>query len=131
MVTNPLSAAAPPAGLNSLRYCCSSGRTPQAEAVVNERIERAVNPLVRDAKHALRAEAGPMKSLMCLRLRIADSSSSSECAGGPETTIEGRFQVLSAWRLGGPPIMPPSRNFTGIGRMSGSNLNEKEEVRRR
>ena len=83
--------------------------------MVKERIERAVKPLDRDAKHAFRAEAGPMKSLMCLRLRIADSVSSRECDRGPEMTIDGHFQDLSAWRVGGPPIIPPSRNLTGIG----------------
>lgn len=119
------------AGLNISRCDCNSGRTPQAEAVVNDRMDRAVRPLLSDAKHALRAEAGPMRSLICLRLRMVASSWSSACCLGPEMTIDGFFQVLSVWRVGGPPIIPPSKKFIGMDSMSGSDLKEKEDVRLR
>ena len=64
---------------------------------MKERIKRAVNPLLKPAKHAFRAEAGPIESLICFILSNADRSLSRENARGPDTTIEGHFQVLSSW----------------------------------
>ena len=97
--------------------------------MVKERIESAVKPLLKEAKQAFNAEAGPMWSLICLMLRIEESSASRACFFGPDMTIEGIFHDLSFCRLGGGPIIPPSKKFMGIGLISGSDLKEKEDVR--
>ena len=92
---------------------------------------RAVNPLDREAKHDFRADAGPIFSPMFLMLRTRISESERWCVRfGPEMQMEGFFQVPSSCRNGEPPIIPPSRQGSGIGGLSGSELRNGNDVER-
>lgn len=44
--------------------------------------------------------------------------------------MEGFFQVPSSWRDGEPPMIPPSREGSGIGGLSGSELRNGKDVER-
>src|SRR5882757_5535884 len=96
MAVIPPRARASVFGLNSSRCACSSLSTPHVCAVVNDRIDNAVMPLVRDAKHDFNAEAGPILEprTFILRSSISDAGRRSGILG-PEMTMDGRFHVLS------------------------------------
>ena len=104
-------------------------------------MERAVKPLVSEAKQALRAEAVPILSEINFILSVERRSCESSDSWGPETGMEGLFQVkgspvvdaLAESRLsldlsfspnGGKPIMPPSRSLIVMGGIGG--LSEPE-----
>lgn len=133
----PLRARLRVAGLNSERCDSSSLSTPHDWAVVKERMESAVRPLVREAKQHFSAEAVPM--LLDERMRRPSvwirSGGRREVVLGPEMTREGFFQVdvplASGLSDGGPPIMPPSRKWMGIGSWRVSERQESDRDSRR
>ena len=91
----------------------------------------AVKPFDMAAKHDLRAEAGPMRSPRSLMFRVEIKEAGRWWVSrGPEMQIEGFFQVPSAWREGGLPMMPPSRHGSGIGGLSGSVFRKGKDVER-
>ncbi len=67
------------------------GRREADWAVVKERMERAVRPLVREAKQDFNVLAEPMRSDMWVTLRIWGSSGERDVGSeGPERTRDGR-----------------------------------------
>ena len=104
---------------------------------------------MREAKHALRDEAVPMREEMKRMFRVVRSAAGRSDSWGPERGIEGRFQdeveveveaveesslslalsleldlSLSLSWDGGAPIMPPSRNLIVMG--GGGGVSEPE-----
>lgn len=96
-------------------------------AVVKLRIDKAVNPFVRDAKHDLSVEAVPiLSSSICILSVETSEDDRSLSALGPEITRDGRVQgsedeveaeasEADGGGAGGGPIIPPSRNEISIG----------------
>jgi hypothetical protein len=84
-------------------------------------MQSAVNPLLVLAKQHFKPEAGPILGEMWFRFSVEDrcdpevGESASMC--GPETGMLGLDHVSPVdsgldFREGGPPMMPPSTNFT-------------------
>lgn len=89
-------------------------------------MQSAVKPLVVLAKQHFRPEAEPMRGVRWDELSVVMRWLEGMVCG-PESGMEGRFQEsmeegsigaeLSAggFKLGGPPIIPPSMKFTNAG----------------
>jgi hypothetical protein len=83
-------------------------------------IDKAIMPLVSDAKHDFKVDADPILSsrISMFRVDIRDEESKL-LASGPEITKDGRFHEVAVEEddgsvavvggLGGPPMIPPSR----------------------
>jgi hypothetical protein len=115
------------------RWEVSCGRSEADWAVVKERTERAVRPLVRDAKQDFRVLAEPMRSDIWVTLRMLGRSGERDVGSeGPERTRDGRVHSLVSrdWE-GGGPITAPSMNVIGIGSGGGSFDGDDEKRFRR
>jgi hypothetical protein len=111
--------------------------------VVKDWIASAVKPLLRLAKQHFRPDAWPISVEMWFKFKVSarcfPEPGASSILCGPETGIEGRFQVCAvagssamvvlgsgaALGEGAPPMMPPSRNF-----MEGAVLAKREPMAR-
>ncbi len=103
-------------------------------AVVKERTERAVRPLVREAKQDFSVLAEPRRSETWVKLRIWGRSGEREVGKvGPERMREGRVHslLLSGFGRGGGPTMAPSMKVIGMGSGAGSLGGEEEKRPRR
>lgn len=111
------------------RWEISSGRRDADRAVVKERTESAVRPLVREAKQDFNVLAEPMRSDICVTLRIFGRSGERDTGrDGPERTRDGRVHsFVSGFCLGGGPMMAPSMKVIGIGSGGGSFDGDEEK----
>ncbi len=99
-------------------------------AVVKERTDKAVTPLVRAAKQDFRVLAEPSRLEIWVTLRIWGRSGEREVGRvGPERMREGRVHslLLSGFWRGGGPMMAPSIKVMGIGSGAGSVGGEEEK----
>ncbi len=116
------------------RWEVSCGSKEADWAVVKERMDNAVIPLVREAKQDFRVLAEPKRSETWVMLRIRGRSDEREVGRvGPERMREGRVHslLLSGFWRGGGPMMAPSIKVIGMGSGAGSWVGEEEKRPRR
>lgn len=99
--------------------------------MVKERTDRAVRPFVRDAKQDFSVLAEPMRSDICVTLRIRGRSGERDAGSeGPESTTEGSaHSFVSCCWVGGGPMIAPSMKVIGMGSGGGSVGGDEKRAR--